>query len=36
MRFYARPLPVVQPKQALTHSLAPESNTQARESHDAN
>ncbi len=28
MRFYARPLPVVQPKQALTHSLAPAAKSQ--------
>jgi hypothetical protein len=35
MRFDPRPLPVIQPEQTLTHSLAPES-TQARESRDAN
>jgi hypothetical protein len=34
MRFDTRPLLVVQPKQTLTHSLAPRINPQARESRD--
>jgi hypothetical protein len=32
MRFNTGPLPVIQPKQTRTHSLAPESKTEARES----
>ena len=36
MRLDTCPLPVIQPKQTIAHSLAPRINTQARESRDAN
>jgi hypothetical protein len=36
MRFDTRPLPVIQPKQTLTHSLAPESTPRPRESRGVN
>jgi hypothetical protein len=35
MRFDTGPLPVIQPKQTRTHSLAPESRTWRQENHVA-